>query len=74
MLAGKREYGTWKNGASIYKDNNGYYIIDVNNKGEYKKYLKRWRPKAGDPQLCFTKKRWSECKRRETQRVKRNTD
>jgi hypothetical protein len=73
MLVGDHEYGTWKNGASIYKDTKGYYIVYVNNKGEYKKYLKRWRPTAADSQLCFTKKRWVTCKRRNTIRAKRNT-
>ena len=46
-----REYGTWKDGSSVYKDKNGYYIYsiryddDENSKGEeYKKYLKNWKP------------------------------
>jgi hypothetical protein len=72
MLVGKREYGTWNNGASIYKDSKGFYIIDVNNSGMYKKYLKRWRPKAGDTQLCFTKRHWVTCKTRQTHKARRN--
>jgi len=46
-----REYGTWKDGSSVYKDKNGYYIYsirydnDENSKGEeYKEYLKNWKP------------------------------
>ena len=46
-----REYGTWKDGSSVYKDKNGYFIYsiryddDENSKGEeYKKYLKNWKP------------------------------
>ena len=51
MKTETREYGTWKDGSSVYKDKNGYYIYsiryddDENSKGEeYKKYLKNWKP------------------------------
>ena len=30
MLVGKREYGTWKDGSSVYKDKAGYYVVAVN--------------------------------------------
>jgi len=83
MLVGKKEYGTWKDGSSVYKDSKGYYIVAVNLNaplnGEtmYKKYLKTWRPDKGDSQLCFIKKRWTTCKtkkhkKRKTQKI-RNT-
>jgi hypothetical protein len=63
MLVGKREYGTWKDGSSIYKDGKGYYYIAVNANGMYKKYLKNYKPSpASGPELCFTKKRWRPCK------------
>jgi len=46
-----REYGTWKDGSSVYKDKIGYYIYDIkygigkdDNGEEYKKYLKNWKP------------------------------
>lgn len=74
MLVGKREYGTWKDGSSIYKDKKGYYIVAVNNKAEnpmYKKYLNKWRPTPKTKQLCFTKKRWAPCKT-ETRKIKRS--
>jgi len=77
MLVGKREYGTWKDGSSIYRDKKGYYIVAVNVKATpntnqmYKKYLTRWRPNPETEQLCFTKKRWAICKT-ETRKIKRS--
>ena len=66
MLVGKREYGTWKDGSSVYKDKAGYYVVAVNLKSvtepEYKKYLKGWKPAKDESQLCFIKKRWTMCK------------
>lgn len=46
-MIGNIEYGTWKDGSTIYKDKKGYYIIQWDNdKGEeYKKYIKNWKPK-----------------------------
>jgi len=51
MKTETREYGTWKDGSSVYKDKNGFYIYSIrydeheNSKGEeYKKYLKNWKP------------------------------
>jgi hypothetical protein len=68
MLAGKKEYGTWKDGSSIYKDSKGYYIIAVNVKSlenpMYKKYLKGWKPSKEDSTLCLVKKRWTTCKKK----------
>ena len=44
---GKLVYGSWKDGSDIYKNKNGYYIIQYNPKinKDYIKYLKKWKPK-----------------------------
>jgi len=34
MKIGNIDYGTWKDGSSIFKNNKGYYIININNKNE----------------------------------------
>lgn len=71
MLVGKKEYGTWKDGSSIYKDSKGYYIVAVRMNGEggmYKKYLKSWKPAKDAILLCFTNKRWTECKGKQSKR------
>ena len=60
-LVGKKEFGTWKDGSSIYKDSKGYYYVAVNAEGMYKKYLKSWKPKK-EEELCFVNKRWKTCK------------
>ena len=73
-LVGSKEFGTWKDGSSIYKDGKGYYIVAVNlnpKEGEdamYKKYLKGWKPKKNNSTLCFTKKRWGPCKKKTRKR------
>ena len=58
MLIGNIDYGTWKNGESIFKDKKGYYIIkyDIKKKLEYKFYLKNYRPKKNADLLYFDKK------------------
>ena len=61
-LVGKKEYGTWTNGSSIYKDSKGYYYVAVNAEGMYKKHLKSWKPAKDAPQLCFVNKKWKNCK------------
>ena len=55
MKLGTIEYGTWENGASIYKDSKGYYTVEAkfdNSDGKkynvskvktYKNYLKNWK-------------------------------
>ena len=42
---GKCVYGTWKDGNDIYKNKNGYYIIQYNpkNNKDYIKYVKNWK-------------------------------
>lgn len=65
MLVGKKEYGTWKDGSSVYKDSKGYYIVAVGlNTPMYKKYLKNWKPKKDEEQLCLVNKRWTSCKKK----------
>jgi len=60
------DFGTYKDGSSVFKDKHGYYIIwmkptiyprqtavkDV----EYKKYLKNWKPTKSDTRLILDKK------------------
>jgi hypothetical protein len=62
-MIGNIEYGTWKDGSSIYKDNKGYYIIqwDNNKKEEYKKYIKNWKSKYNNEKLYLDKinKKWN---------------
>lgn len=62
MPWGKIIYGTWKNGASIFKDRKGYFIVDWDEKTkkEFKKYLPKWKPKSDEDKLYFNdkKKKW----------------
>ena len=61
MLIGNIDYGTWNDGSSIFKDNKGYYIININNKGEeFKKHLKKWKPSGNYEPLYLdkSKKKW----------------
>jgi len=60
-LGGNKEYGTYKDGSSIYKDSKGYYYVAVNNAGMYKKYLKGWKPDKNDIPMCFKNKKWGFC-------------
>lgn len=44
-MKGTIDYGSWKDGSSIFKNNKGYYIVNIKKTGEeYKKYLKNWKP------------------------------
>ena len=61
-LAGNKEYGTYKDGSSIFKDSKGYYYVAVNNAGMYKKYLKGWKPAKNAITMCFKNKKWGFCK------------
>jgi hypothetical protein len=73
-LVGNREYGTWKDGSSVYKDTKGYYIVAVKLTDAdaanpmYKKYLKSWTPEKNSEQLCFRNKRWTACKNKTKKR------
>jgi hypothetical protein len=64
----KVDYGSWKDGSSIFKDNKGYYIIqfDINKGKEYKKYLKNWKPPLNNQPLYLdkAKKKWTTQKTR----------
>ena len=55
-------YGSWKNGAAIFKDRKGYFIFDWDEKikKEFKKYLPKWKPKSDEDKIFFNekKKRW----------------
>jgi hypothetical protein len=72
MLVGKKEFGTWKDGSSIYKDSKGYYIVAFDPsaapaKQLYKKYLKGWKP-AKEPTLCVVNKRWTVCNKKKAKK------
>ena len=51
-------FGSYKDGSSVYKDNHGYYIYqwDHVKNLEYKKYLKNWKPPKSDTRLILDKK------------------
>lgn len=61
-LQGKVIYGNWRDGSDIYKDRNGYYVIQWNRLAEssYKKYLTRWKPSPENKRVYFNTitKRW----------------
>jgi hypothetical protein len=74
MLAGKKEYGTWKDGSSIFKDSKGYYVVAASlTKPMYKKYLKGWKPKKDAPQLCLVNKRWTECRKKKVNTTRKKS-
>ena len=62
MQWGKIIYGNWKNGAVIFKDRKGYFIVDWDERTnqELKKYLPKWKPKSVEDRLYFNekKKKW----------------
>ena len=72
MKLGNIDYGSWKDGSSVFKDSKGYYIIQFNiNKGkEYKKYLKKWKPPRDSDVLYLdkTKKKWTS-KKQKTKKI-----
>lgn len=56
---GKVVYGTWKDGSDVYKDKDGYYIIQWDPKKDalYNKYLaKSWKPTEDEPLRNKSKK------------------
>ena len=73
MLVGKKEYGSWNDGSSVYKDNKGYYIVAVNSKNGpmYKKYLKNWKPETNTSQLCLIKNKWTKCKKKKVNKTRK---
>lgn len=74
MNIGNIDYGSWKDGSSVFKDNKGYYILqfDINKGEEYKKYLKKWKPPRDSDVLYLdkAKKKWTKQKRHKTKRHK----
>ena len=76
MIVGSIDYGSWKDGSSIFKDNKGYYIAQFDiNKGEYKKYLKNWKPSRNNEPLYLdrTKKKWFTFKQKTTKKINRSS-
>jgi hypothetical protein len=61
MLVGSTEYGTYSNGASVYKDRKGYYFVDYDpvSRKEYKHYLQNWRPVARTQKLALVNGTWN---------------
>ena len=57
---GKEDFGTWKDGSSIFKDKKGFYVVQWNPKKnmEYKKYLNNWKPKSQKNRLLLIKNKW----------------
>lgn len=57
---GNQDFGTWKDGSSIFKDRKGYYIIQWNPKKnqEYKKYLPNWKHKQSKNKLVLKNNKW----------------
>jgi len=60
-LIGKQDFGSWKNGSSVFKDKKGFYVVQWNPKKneEYKKYLTKWKPKMLQKQLTLKNKKWT---------------
>lgn len=69
-----KEYGTYKDGSSVYKDKQGYYTYQWDNvRGvSYKKYLKNWHHR--DPQLILDKKtkKWKIVKSKKSKKTKKS--
>jgi hypothetical protein len=52
------DFGTWKDGSSIFKDKKGYYIIQINKDGQkYRKYIKGFKPVKSNKRLILDKKK-----------------
>ena len=69
---GKEDFGTWKDGSSIFKDKKGFYIVQWNPKKniEYKKYLNNWKPKPQKDRLVLIKNKWRIIKSKKRTRKK----
>jgi hypothetical protein len=57
---GKEDFGTWKDGSSVFKDKKGFYVVqwDPKKNIEYKKYLNNWKPKPQEDRLVLIKNKW----------------
>lgn len=60
-LIGNQDFGTWKNGSSVFKDKKGFYVVQWNPKKneEYKKYLTKWKPKILQKKLTLKNNKWT---------------
>ena len=71
-----KEYGTYKDGSSVYKDKRGYYIYQWDNVKdvEYIKYLKNWKPLRSDKKIILDKKtkKWKIVKSKRSRKIKSN--
>lgn len=74
---GKEDFGTYKDGSSVFKDKNGYYIDEWDNDKQviYKKYLKSWKPVISDTRLILDKKtkKWKIVKSKKTKTMKKSS-
>ena len=74
---GKEDFGTYKDGSSVFKDKNGYYIYQWNicKDVEYKKYLKNWKPHKIDTKLILDIeiKKWKIVKSKKTKTMKKSS-
>lgn len=74
---GKEDFGTYKDGSSVFKDKNGYYIDEWDNDKQviYKKYLKSWKPVISDTRLILDKKtkKWKIVKSKKAKKSKKAT-
>jgi len=74
---GKEDFGTYKDGSSVFKDKNGYYIDEWDNDKQviYKKYLKSWKPVISDTRLILDKKtkKWKIVKSKKTKIMKKSS-
>ena len=70
------EFGTYKDGSSVYKDKRGYYIYqwDIVKEVEYKKYLKNWKPPESDARLILDEKtkKWKIVKSKRSKNTKKS--
>ena len=70
------DFGTYKDGSSVYKDKQGYYIYqwDIVKEVEYKKYLKNWKLPKSDTRLILDKKtkKWKIVKSNMPKKSKKN--
>lgn len=72
-LIGKQDFGTWKNGSSVFKDKKGFYVVQWNPKKneEYKKYLKNWKPKMTKNKLTLKNNKWTITKSKKKSKSKK---
>ena len=59
-IIGKQDFGTWKDGSSVFKDKRGFFVVQWNPKKneEFKKYLKNWKPKQTSEKSVLKNNIW----------------